>query len=221
MPLKKILIITTFCLLVILAVGMKVPEIFDFTRLLNFTKGKPYLGPLVFGCVYAILVVCLLPTAPLNLLAGYIWGPWWGCLLVVISVTAGSTVSFFIARSIFYEFVSKLVGSSKYAFLSRILEGDAWKIMIMIRMNPIFPTGPINYLIGSSKVSFMQFVLPTFVCLAPPSFALAYAGFTLQELVIKEFNPFEILWPIILASSLITAVVLVSMYFKSKIAQKL
>ena len=160
----------------------------DVHLLGEYVNSRPILGPLLFGLLYAVLVIFLLPTMPLNLLAGFIWGPFWGSLIVVISVSVGSVISFMIARSVFYTYFAEKIDLPHYKRLQEILEKDGWKIMIMIRMNPIFPTGPINYVIGSTKIPFPIFLSPRQYSWQP-IIALAYAGSTVQTLLIKDFNP--------------------------------
>lgn len=221
MATMKFFIISVFAVAAVLVLSVATQIDLDLLSLQNMIRSRPYSGPLIFGLIYALLIVFLLPTAPLNLFAGFIWGPLWGSLIVVTSVTVGSVISFMFARSVFYTFFDKYIESPRYLRLQQILERDGWKIMIMIRMNPIFPTGPINYVIGSTKIPFAHFFIPTPIFLIPPSFALAYAGDTVQGLLLNDFNTLEVLWPIILAASLITLIALVSYYFKSKIEKKM
>jgi uncharacterized membrane protein YdjX (TVP38/TMEM64 family) len=54
----------------------------------------------LFGVVYAASVVVLMPTLPLNLCAGVMWGPVGGGLLAAASATAGAVLSFVATRTL-------------------------------------------------------------------------------------------------------------------------
>ena len=46
--------------------------------LFEFLNTHPKLAPAAFIAVYVMMTLLLLPTLPLNLGAGFLWGPYWG-----------------------------------------------------------------------------------------------------------------------------------------------
>src|SRR5882757_7485753 len=62
--------------------------------LFSLTAGHPIAAPLVFAVVYAVSVVALLPTSPLNVAAGVFWGPWLGSLVAIVGSCSGSIIAF-------------------------------------------------------------------------------------------------------------------------------
>ena len=140
-------------------------------------------GLVLFIVLYATSVVVLLPSLPLNLLAGYVWGAWVGGLYVAIAVTLGSLISFMLARSVFGQSLSQKFKQGSFLKLAESLEKHGWKFVAFVRLNPIFPTGPINYLFGLTPISFRAFSIATFIFLLPPAVIVAYLGETFQTFV--------------------------------------
>jgi uncharacterized membrane protein YdjX (TVP38/TMEM64 family) len=49
-------------------------------------------------------------------------------------------------------------------------------------MNPIFPTGPLNYLLGLTDMRLGTYSIVTFVFLLPPALAVSFIGYTAGSL---------------------------------------
>ncbi|MBV9555654.1 MAG: hypothetical protein JO254_01110, partial [Pseudolabrys sp.] len=54
-----------------------------------------------------------------------------------------------------------------------------------VRLNPIFPTGPLNYLLGLTAVDTFTYSWATFVFNLPPSIAVAWIGYSLGTFVVQ------------------------------------
>ena len=61
----------------------------------------------IFILVYMICVTSLLPTLPLNIAAGFIWGGFIGGIVASIGATLGGMISFLISRLIVGVFFKK------------------------------------------------------------------------------------------------------------------
>src|SRR4249919_2148560 len=79
-----------------------------------------------------------------------------------------------------------------------------WKFVAFARINPIIPTGPLNYLLGLTSLSNRGFLWATFVFLLPPSIAIAYIGDTLQTFTTQQSGVNEIVRGILVASAAVT-----------------
>ena len=79
------------------------------------------LGLASFVCIYAVFTVCLIPTLPMNVLAGFIWGGWTGGLISCLAVTFGSWVSFVLSRSVLRQRVKSMAKPNWFERMERIL----------------------------------------------------------------------------------------------------
>ena len=74
-----------------------------FGSILSYGQFEGARGILFFVGIYAGFTVLCLPTLPLNVIAGFVWGGWSGGLISCVAVTIGSWISFTLSRSIFYR----------------------------------------------------------------------------------------------------------------------
>ena len=97
-------------------------------------------------------------------------------------------------------------------------ERNGWKFIAFARINPIIPTGPLNYLLGLTSLSNRDFLWATFIFLLPPSIAIAYIGDALQTFTAQQTDVGEIIRGILIASAAITFLALAG--FATKIYKK-
>src|SRR5690242_16198390 len=73
----------------------------DAQLVVRLAHDEPLYLVSTFVLFYAVSVLTTLPTLPLNLAAGYLWGPVWGGLMAAVATTLGSLGAFAIARTLF------------------------------------------------------------------------------------------------------------------------
>jgi uncharacterized membrane protein YdjX (TVP38/TMEM64 family) len=159
---------------------------------------------LLFVLVYAISVLVALPSLPLNLAAGFFWGGILGGVYSTLGVTLGGWISFLMARWLIGQpladqFENKWVNKVQQEF-----DRNGWKFVAFARINPIIPTGPLNYLLGLTSLSNRGFLWATFVFLLPPSIAVAYIGDSLQTFTANQADVSEIIRGILIISAAVT-----------------
>jgi uncharacterized membrane protein YdjX (TVP38/TMEM64 family) len=131
----------------------------------------------LFVLMYAAAVVVCVPGAPFNLAAGFFWGPFWGGVIATIGASLGSVAAFYLARLLFGQplarrFDGRIVGAVQQEF-----EAKGWRFLAFLRLNPIFPTGPLNYIFGLTAIDAASYSLATAAFLFPPSLAVALIGY--------------------------------------------
>src|SRR5437773_8127698 len=60
--------------------------------------------------------------------------------------------------------------------LRKAVERDAWKIIFLTQLHPLFPTSVLNYLYGLTPIRFGPYMLWTTVGRAPGLFLYTYLG---------------------------------------------
>lgn len=150
-----------------------------------FLKNYPTLAPALFILLYVLLSVMLVPTLPLNLGAGFLWGTIWGTCFSVIGATLGAVGSFLIARYIAGNYFSHEVKHPAWLWLRDEIEGNGWKAIAFIRINPILSIGPVNYLLGITSVPLITYFWSTGLFLIPPSALVSSIGNSMGDLAIK------------------------------------
>jgi uncharacterized membrane protein YdjX (TVP38/TMEM64 family) len=134
--------------------------------------------PLLFaGCN-----VLLLPGGVLCVGGGFFFGLWWGFFIVLVGNSIAAAISFALSRWIGMRLVKRRESASQMLrVLEKAVERDAWKIIFLSQLHPLFPTSLLNYLYGLTKIRFRLFMLWTTIGRAPGLFLYTYLG-TLGQL---------------------------------------
>jgi uncharacterized membrane protein YdjX (TVP38/TMEM64 family) len=142
-------------------------------------------APLLMILIYALGVLSGLPTLPINLAAGVFWGSVLGGLISTTGATLGAVVAFAAARSIFGRPLARRFDNKLVAEFQREFEEKGWRFIAFARLNPVFPTGPLNYILGLTAIDSFTYVWATFAFLLPPSIAAAFIGQSIGTFVIE------------------------------------
>lgn len=138
------------------------------------------LGPVgvaVFIGVYAIATVLLLPGWILTVTAGFLFGIVTGTAIALSGATLGAALAFLVARHLVRDSVQKLARSSpRFAAIDRAIGENGWKIVGLLRLNPLIPFSVSNYLYGISAIRFWPYVLVSAIAMLPGALLYAYLG---------------------------------------------
>jgi uncharacterized membrane protein YdjX (TVP38/TMEM64 family) len=116
-------------------------------------------GPIVFIVGYAVAVVAFVPGSILTLAAGAIFGLA-GVVYVFVAAVIGSCAAFLISRYLARNWVEqRLAGNPKFAAVDRAVAREGRKIIFLLRMSPLFPFNLLNYALGLTKVSFIDYAV--------------------------------------------------------------
>jgi uncharacterized membrane protein YdjX (TVP38/TMEM64 family) len=142
-------------------------------------------GAVAFAIVYVVVVVALAPAEIMSIAAGFIFGPF-GFPLVVISATIGATLAFLISRYLVRERVKALVGRRPVLrAIDRTVGEEGWKIVLLLRLNPLVPFNLQNYFFGGTDIGLVPYAVSTFFGIMPGSAMYVYLG-TLGQAVTSE-----------------------------------
>jgi len=115
-------------------------------------------GILTFIFVYIFSVLLILPASWLSLLAGFLYGPYFGSFIVFISAFSGASISFFLAKEYFVKKIKTVISRfPKIKLLEKIINKGGLKLIILTRLSPLFPFSILNYFYGLNKVSYKDF----------------------------------------------------------------
>ena len=115
-------------------------------------------GIVTFAFFYVISVLLILPASWLSLLAGFLYGPYFGSIVVFLSAFIGASISFFLAKEYFVKKIEKIISRfPKTKLLEKIINKGGLKLIILTRLSPLFPFSILNYFYGLNKVSYKDF----------------------------------------------------------------
>ncbi len=140
-------------------------------------------GPVaVIGSMVVAILVSPIPSAPIALSAGAIYGHFWGALYVLTGSELGAIAAFGIARFLGHDLLHRWFGDQ----LNRGLAGSQNFLMGIIfasRLLPFISFDIVSYAAGLTSISFWRFAIATLAGIIPASFLLAHFG---SELVADE-----------------------------------
>jgi uncharacterized membrane protein YdjX (TVP38/TMEM64 family) len=155
-------------------------HLLDAVALARWVEGAGMLGPAVYMAVYAAATVLFVPGSVITLAGGALFGPVWGTLYSLTGATVGASGAFFIARYLASDWVS----SKATGWMKQIVDGvdaEGWRFVAFARLMPLFPFNLLNYVLGLTRISPLQYVVATYVFMLPGALAYTYLGYAGRE----------------------------------------
>ena len=181
---KKIILFIIFLLIIFFSIKFfHIKEFFTEQNLKNIIERSGLWAPIIFILIYSITPVLFLPGIPLALLAGFLFGPFWGVIYSNIGATIGASFAFFIARYFLREWVEEKIKGTKLESLDRTTEKNGWKLVAFTRLIPLFPYNMLNYFFGITNVKFFHYLLATFFCMIPGCVGYVVFGSSLLDFI--------------------------------------
>ncbi|MBE9248877.1 TVP38/TMEM64 family protein [Dolichospermum sp. LEGE 00240] len=141
-------------------------------------------GGIVFIGIYIIATLAFLPAAILTLGAGIIFGVIWGSLYVFIGATLGAVAAFLVGRYLAQGWVKKKISSyKKFAIIDKAVSKEGLKIVLLVRLSPLFPFNLLNYAFGITSVAFQDYLIGS-VGMIPGTIMYVYFGYLVGDLAL-------------------------------------
>jgi uncharacterized membrane protein YdjX (TVP38/TMEM64 family) len=137
-------------------------------------------APILFLLLYALATVVFVPGSVLTVAGGALFGPIWGTLWNLTGATLGATLAFVIARYVASDWVAARIGE-RLGRLMRGVEEEGWRFVALVRLVPLFPFNLMNYAPGLTRIRLREYVITSFVCMAPGALAYTYLGYAGRE----------------------------------------
>lgn len=151
----------------------------------DIVAGMGPLGPFYFGLMYTIAEVLAIPAVPLTASAGYLFGVTTGTCVVLVSAAIAASISFVIGRTLLRTTVEDMMGSyPEFAKMDKAIGKEGFKLMLLLRLSPLFPFALSNYLYGATSIDFASFFWGTLLGFAPGTLAYVYTGVVGKALTI-------------------------------------
>lgn len=140
-------------------------------------KSMGALGYLYFGAAYTLAEILAIPAIPLTASAGYLFGLRDGTIVVLLSASIAAAISFIVGRTFLREYVEKTLNDfPKFKKLDRAIGEEGFKLMLLLRVSPIFPFALSNYFYGATRIGFWPFFWGTMIGFSPGTIAYVYTG---------------------------------------------
>ena len=116
------------------------------------------LGALAFVPLYALWVTLLLPGVWASMLAGALYGTWWGSLIVFVGACLGAEAAFLLGRTWLRNWARRrLAVVPKLLAIEQAVSREGLKLVLLTRLSPAFPFSLLNFAYGLSEVSLRDY----------------------------------------------------------------
>lgn len=141
-----------------------------------WVAGLGAVGPLVFAGAYIMATVLLVPGSVLTLAAGALFGVVRGSMIVLSAATVGACAAFLIARYAARDRVARRVlRDPRFAAIDRAIGRRGRRIVILLRLSPVFPFNLLNYALGLTSVRFVDYLIAC-AAMLPGTLLYVYYG---------------------------------------------
>jgi uncharacterized membrane protein YdjX (TVP38/TMEM64 family) len=142
----------------------------------EYIVGLGMTGPLaVVAWIGLAVLVSPLPSAPVALAAGALYGHSWGTLYVLLGAELGALGAFGLARLLGRETVQRWLGD-RLPQTRLGTQGSLMTIVFVSRLLPFVSFDLVSYAAGLTSLSLWRFALATLAGVLPTAFLLAHFG---------------------------------------------
>jgi uncharacterized membrane protein YdjX (TVP38/TMEM64 family) len=152
-------------------------------RFLDWVDSMGVWGPVFLAAAYVIACVLFVPGWILTLGAGFLFGLVRGTIAVSLGSVLGATLAFLIGRGLLRDWIEKRMGTyPRFQTVDRAIGREGFKIVLLLRLSPLFPFNLMNYALGLTKVSTRKYVLASWIGMLPVTIVYVYIGSALKSL---------------------------------------
>jgi len=150
--------------------------ILDGHALREFIMGLGMAGPLAIVVLMVIaILVSPIPSAPIALAAGALYGHTWGTGYIALGAELGALAAFGLARLLGRDALQRWLGSRLPS--ARLGSQNALMAIVFIsRLLPFISFDVVSYAAGFTTLTWWRFALATLAGILPASYLLAHFG---------------------------------------------
>jgi uncharacterized membrane protein YdjX (TVP38/TMEM64 family) len=188
----KLGLLLLFVLVIVTIFKFTPLSVSDFTptNVKNYILSFGIWAPIVFIIIYSLRgAVLVIPVGVMSLAGGLAFGKWVGTIYILLGATFGASLSFWIARYFGRSFIERFewLHKGQVKSLDEGVEKNGFRMMLFMRLIPLFQYDAVNFGAGLSKMKFHDFVLASFIGMIPGGFITAMLGSSLENIISVQF----------------------------------
>lgn len=134
-------------------------------------------GPILLVAVMVMAIVLSpIPSGPIAIAAGAVYGTFWGGVFVLIGAFVGACLAFGLARQVGLDSIRKSQNPILKAIAAPRSQWSLMAIVFASRLIPFISFDAVSYAAGLTVLSFPRFAVATFLGVIPASFVLTALG---------------------------------------------
>lgn len=177
---NSVLILTVICILAT-GLGMFLLGGIDREKLQIWLETTGIWAPIIYILLYTVGTLLILPSTPLNLTGGAIFGIWWGTLWTTAAALIAAVVAFAFTRTVGRDIIAKKFAGRWEAIDAEIRLGGLL-YMFAVRLLPIIPYGLVNFTAGLTSIKFKDYFVGTLLGTLPGVLPFVMMGSGINQL---------------------------------------
>ncbi|GAB4133720.1 MAG: hypothetical protein Kow0040_16410 [Thermogutta sp.] len=171
-------------LVAMIAAMPMLPSIGEYlTKVLETARSLGPWGPVALAGAYVLACVLFIPGSILTLGAGFLFGVIPGTIAVSVGSVLGAAAAFLIGRTLLRNWIERsIVAYPRFQAIDRAVGREGFKIVLLVRLSPIFPFNLLNYAFGLTNVRLWQYVTASWIGMLPGTLMYVYLGSALKSL---------------------------------------
>lgn len=141
-------------------------------------RSGPWAPLILIGLMILAVVIGPIPTVPISVASGVVFGPVAGFLYAMAGALLGAGISFWIARIVGRPFMHRLFGEH-IAFCTGCSNRLLFGVILVARLVPVVSFALVSYGAGLTAMSTGSFLLATAIGMTPMTALYVVAGVTL------------------------------------------
>ena len=175
------------------------------------------IGIFAFILIYIVIVLLILPASWLSLLSGFLYGSYFGSIIVFCGAAIGALIAFFISKSFLSIKLKKVITRfPRLSLMEQVVQRGGLKLILLARLSPVFPFSILNYFYGLNNIKLRDFAFGL-LGIIPGTFLYCSIGSLAKSLQdLKNLQPTNNL--VLTIISVISTLMVV--YFSAKYAKE-
>lgn len=176
----------------------------------------PAVGAVLFFGLFVVANTALVPASLMTVTAGMTFGFSLALPICALARPGAAACGWALARTILHKPVMRRAQHyPKLAAVDRAIEGGGLRVVLLLRLSPLFPSTPTNYLLGVTRLRFAPFILGSAVGTLPSTLLGVSAGAGLAALADSEGQGPSTLEKALLVVGLLATVGLIAMVYRA------
>ena len=176
-------VVGVICVIVLAAGVLLLPVGAYLSRFLAWVQTVGPWGALILGAGYIPAALLFVPGSLLTLGAGFVFGVGVGTVAVSLGSTLGAAATFLLGRKFARRAIeAKVFSNPRFHALDQAVKREGFKIVLLMRLSPVFPFNLLNYAFGLTQISFRDYVLASWIGMLPGTIMYVYLGSATQNL---------------------------------------
>jgi uncharacterized membrane protein YdjX (TVP38/TMEM64 family) len=177
---NSLVLLTLFCI-VATVIGVLALGGIDRLQLQSWLETMGLWAPVIYIVLYTLGTLLILPSTPLNLTGGALFGIWWGTLWTAIAAVVAAIAAFAFTRTIGRQWVYHKLAGRWSAVDAEIRQGGLF-YLFAIRLLPMIPYGIVNFVAGLTSIKFKDYLIGTLLGTVPGILPFVMMGAGITEL---------------------------------------